>query len=119
MGQRSSVYLADDLAAAVKASGVPLAELVRRGLTTGTAETPQPSAPGPAASPVAAISGIGRGEPSPGVVCMAPACWERNTARYGLRRVPLCPACVSALRGETYQRQTPPGAARLIHHGAA
>jgi hypothetical protein len=36
MGQRSSVYLSDDLAAAVKASGVPLAELVRRGLTASS-----------------------------------------------------------------------------------
>ena len=42
MGQRSSVYLADDLAAAVKASGVPLAELIRRGLTAGTAEAAPP-----------------------------------------------------------------------------
>jgi hypothetical protein len=32
MGKRTSVYLTDELAAAVKASGVPLAELVRRGL---------------------------------------------------------------------------------------
>ena len=35
MGQRSSVYLADDLAAAVKASGQSLAELIRRDLTAG------------------------------------------------------------------------------------
>lgn len=32
MGQKTSVYLADDVAAAAKASGVPLGELVRRGL---------------------------------------------------------------------------------------
>jgi hypothetical protein len=118
MGQRSSVYLTDDLAAEVKASGIPLAELVRRGLNTGTAEVPQPSAPGSAASPVAAISGIGHGEPSPGVVCMAPTCWERNTSRYGLRRVPLCPACAAALQGRTYQRDIPPSAASLMR-GAA
>lgn len=31
-GKKTSVYLADDLAAAVEASGVPLAELLRRGL---------------------------------------------------------------------------------------
>ena len=31
MGQRTSVYLDDDLHAAAKASGVPLAELFRRG----------------------------------------------------------------------------------------
>jgi hypothetical protein len=36
MGQRSSIHLADDLAAAVKASGTPLAELVRRGLGAGS-----------------------------------------------------------------------------------
>ena len=35
-GERTSVSLATDLAAAVKASGQPLAELIRRGLTAGT-----------------------------------------------------------------------------------
>lgn len=33
MGKRTSVYLSDDLEAAVKTSGVPLAELIRRGLS--------------------------------------------------------------------------------------
>ena len=37
MGQRTSVYLDDSLQAAVKASGVPLAELIRRGLAASTA----------------------------------------------------------------------------------
>lgn len=32
MGKRTSVYLSDDLAEAVERSGIPLAELVRRGL---------------------------------------------------------------------------------------
>lgn len=32
VGKRTSVYLSDGLAAAVEASGVPLAELIRRGL---------------------------------------------------------------------------------------
>ena len=32
MGQRTSIYLPDDLAAKVKSSRIPLAELVRRGL---------------------------------------------------------------------------------------
>ena len=32
MGQRTSVYLDDDLHAAAETSGVPLAELLRRGL---------------------------------------------------------------------------------------
>ena len=40
MGQRTSVYLSDELKAAVKASGVPLAELVRRGLGVAA---PEPS----------------------------------------------------------------------------
>jgi hypothetical protein len=70
MGQRSSVYLADDLAAAVKASGVPLAELVRRGLAAGTAEVAQP-APSPATPSLAAIAG---GRPSHGAICMTPGC---------------------------------------------
>ena len=35
MGQRTSIYLSDDLAAMVKASRIPLAELVRRGLNAG------------------------------------------------------------------------------------
>jgi hypothetical protein len=50
-GERTSVYLA----AAVKASGVPLAELVRRGLAAGTAEATQPTAPGPASPSLAAL----------------------------------------------------------------
>ena len=28
---------------------------------------------------------------------MGPGCWQRDTSRYGLRRVPLCPACASRL----------------------
>ena len=36
MGQRTSVYFDEDLSAAVKASGVPFAELVRRGLAAST-----------------------------------------------------------------------------------
>jgi hypothetical protein len=38
MGKRTSVYLSDDLDAAVKASGVALGELVRRGLSAWTPE---------------------------------------------------------------------------------
>jgi hypothetical protein len=32
MGKRTSVYLSDELSDAVKASGIPPAELIRRGL---------------------------------------------------------------------------------------
>jgi hypothetical protein len=39
VGRKTSVYLTDDLAESVKASGVPLAELIRRGLS---ASTPDP-----------------------------------------------------------------------------
>jgi hypothetical protein len=34
-----------------------------------------------------AIASVGQGEPSPGVACVGPGCWQRNTSRYGLRRV--------------------------------
>jgi|ERR1017187_8489153 hypothetical protein len=115
-GERTSVYLSADLAAAVKASGQPLAELIRRGLAAGTAETAQPPAPSPASPSLTALS---HGEPSPGVLCMGADCFERNTSRYGLRRLPLCPACRAALEGRTYQREIPPGAARAIQRGAA
>ncbi len=37
------------------------------------------------------LASMAAGEPSPGVVCMGPGWWERNTAKYGLRRIPLCP----------------------------
>jgi hypothetical protein len=54
VGKRTSVYLSDDLAAAVRASGVPLGELIRRGLeadigraiaqTAAAAQEPVPAA---------------------------------------------------------------------------
>jgi hypothetical protein len=113
MGQRSSVYLGDDLAAAVKASGVPLAELVRRGLAASTAPAEVNTLA--TSSPLAALPD---GDPSPGVLCMGPGCLERSTARYGLRRMPLCPACRAALEGRTYQREVPESAARLIRRRA-
>jgi hypothetical protein len=53
MGQRTSVYLDDDLHAAVKASGVPLAELIRRGLGTAAPAPAQPPAPAAPAGPLA------------------------------------------------------------------
>ena len=72
--------------------------------------------PGPAASPVSTSSGLLIGAPSPGVACMCPTCWQRDTTRYGLRKVPICPADAAALEGHTYQRH--PSAARLLS-GAA
>ena len=113
MGQRTSVYLDDSLRAAVKASAVPLAELIRLG--AGDGQAAQSAAPGPARAILAALPD---GEPSRGAICRTPSCWERNTSRYGLRQVPLCRACRAALEGRTHQRELPPGAERL-RHGAA
>jgi hypothetical protein len=54
VGKRTSVYLSDDLAAAVEASGVPLAELIRRGLTGGAAPSvTRPETPGEVRAKVA------------------------------------------------------------------
>jgi hypothetical protein len=42
MGKRTSVYLSDELADAVKASGIPPAELIRRGLDVSpSAQVPE------------------------------------------------------------------------------
>ena len=90
--------------------GTWLAGFLERGLLDDDA--------GPAASPVRTSSGLLIGEPCPGVACMCPTCWQRDTTRYGLRKVPICPADAAALEGRVYQRQAPPGAARLMR-GAA
>ena len=58
--------------------------------------------------PPAAPGSLVPAEPSPGVACTAPGCWDRATARYGLRRIPLCPADAAALTGQTYRRPRPP-----------
>jgi hypothetical protein len=58
----------------------------------------------PSAAPSARPAGV----PSPGALCMTPKCFQRDTAKYGLREPPLCPACFAALFGEVYRR---PGAA--------
>ena len=114
MAEVISARVGEDLLARVdgirgeQTRGAWVASLIERELTNNPAP----------ASPVAAISGISHGEPSPSVVCMSPTCWERNTSRYGLRRLPLCPACAAALEGRTYKREIPPGASRLMR-GAA
>jgi hypothetical protein len=121
MGRRTSIYLDDDLQAAVKASGVPLAELIRRGLTTaneatssGTADSPEPKKT--AATPLGAI---GPGEPTPGTICMTPNCFQRDTRTYGLRNLPLCTACAHALQGQEYKRPGTERATRALRRGAA
>jgi hypothetical protein len=56
VGKRTSVYLSDGLAAAVEASGVPLAELIRRGLAARTpGETRERAAP-PHAIPTVTVT---------------------------------------------------------------
>jgi hypothetical protein len=119
MGQRTSVYLDEDLQAAVKASGVPLAELIRRGLGAGqqpTGAVADNDNSTPAATPIGAI---GHGGPSPGAICATPSCWQRDTTRYGLRQLPLCPSCRAALEGREHKREMPASAARLALRGAA
>jgi hypothetical protein len=59
------------------------------------------------------------GEPCPGVACSGPGCWNRDTARYGLRHLVLCRACVAPLQGEAYRREPPGRAARVDRRGAA
>ena len=78
----------------------------------GQAAAPPPAG---ASSPAAGNDG----EPSPGVACSGPGCWNRDTARYGLRRLVLCRACRAALEGQTYQREIPAAAARAVRRGAA
>ena len=77
MGQRTSVYLDDDLHTAAKASGVPLAGFVRCGLATSTAPA---EAQVPAAAPLGTLDD---GEPSPGVLCAGPGCFQRDIRKYG------------------------------------
>jgi hypothetical protein len=72
------------------------------------------SAPAPAAVP-AALAGLQPGAASPGVLCSGPGCSERDTARYGLRLLPLCRACAAALAGEVYRR--PAAAPRVTASG--
>ena len=81
--------------------------------------------PDPAAKPAAPVADspagpltLPLGEPYPGVACSGPGCWNRDTARFGLRRLPLCPACAAALQGHDYKRELPESAVRAIRRGA-
>jgi hypothetical protein len=80
----------------------------------------------PAAKPAAPVADspagplvLPPGEPCPGVACSGAGCWNRDTARYGLRRLVLCTACASALQGQTHKREVPETAARTLRRGAA
>jgi hypothetical protein len=118
-----------------KAEGASLGALMRAavqryatGHLTSTAEAAsQPAAtltsqPGPASQPASqatAAIAITGGEPSPGVACSGPGCWNRDTARYGLRHLVLCTACAAALQGQVHKRQPPEATARALRRGAA
>ena len=41
-----------------------------------------------------------------------PARWNRDTGRYGLRRLVLCTACAAALQGQDYKREVPESGTR-------
>jgi hypothetical protein len=55
------------------------------------------------------------GRAMPGVACSGPDCWNRDCARYGLRRLILCTACAAALQDRVCKRELPEGAARAVH----
>jgi len=65
------------------------------------------------------LAAIPDGEPSPGALCMTPGCFQRDTRKYGLRKLPLCTACAAALQGQVHKREAPPSAARLTRRGTA
>ena len=78
MGKRTSIYLSDDLAAAVDRTGLPLAELVRRGIYGPPAKPTvvpirQPGVPqSEAASPVVVAEPEDRVYPAAEIVVPAP-----------------------------------------------
>jgi hypothetical protein len=55
----------------------------------------QTTTPPPAAA--VSLGAIGDGEPGNGTLCLGPGCFQRDTRKYGLRQLPLCPACAAAL----------------------
>jgi hypothetical protein len=42
---------------------------------------------------------------------MGPGYWQKDTTRYGLRRLVLCTACAADLQGQEYKREMSPAAA--------
>lgn len=53
--------------------------------------TSQPVPASQPASQATAIAITADSEPSPGTACAGPGCWQRNTTRFGLSRVPCAP----------------------------
>jgi len=113
--------------ARAQAEGVSLGALMRAAvqryasgdLTSSAEPASQPPALPASQGTPALLTAVSPGEPSHGTICMTPGCWQRDTSRFGLRQVPLCPACRAALEGRTHQRDLSPSAARLIRRGAA
>ena len=61
----------------------------------------------PSSPPGPVVGAFAAGVPSPGALCMGPGCLQRDTVRYGIRRMPLCPACAAALTGTEYRKPQP------------
>ncbi len=110
-----------------KAEGASLGALMRAAVQRyATGDLTSNAEPASQPKPLAASKGtptlvtaMSPGEPSSGVLCMTPGCFQRDTRTYGLRKLPLCTACAAALQGHTYQREIPPGAERITRRGAA
>ena len=79
----------------------------------------QAATPADSPAPPASLAALPDGQPSPGTLCMGPGCFQRDTRKYGLRQLPLCPACRAALEGRVHQREVPESAARAVRRGAA
>jgi hypothetical protein len=60
------------------------------------------------------LAALADGEPSPGVLCMTPGCFQLDTRKYGLRKLALCTACAATLTGEVYQRPVTAVQARAV-----
>jgi hypothetical protein len=110
-----SARLGGDLLALLDAArgdasrGAWLTSLITRELARPPRSQPAP-APLPAsraAGSPGAVGVLGPGTASPGVVCFTPGCWQRDTAKYGTRELPLCPACAHAACGLPYSKPQP------------
>jgi hypothetical protein len=88
-------------------------------LTSHLKAASQPPASVTSQAAAAFPAALDTGRPSPGVLCMTPKCFQRDTRTYGLRDLPLCTACAHALAGETWQRPITPAQARAIRKTAA
>jgi len=96
MGKRTSIYLADDLAAAVEETGLPLAELVRRGIYGPPARTvvvPPPGRQVPQCAEAAVPAGHEAHSPEPGCRPRCPQCAWRQLQPVPADEITNCEAC--------------------------